>query len=263
MMELNDLYLDLLKRALNNYLYLGDNRDFDQYEIASFYSEEGQQWNIPEAVRPHSLLNTQKLNALQSLMYDVVVNDIPGDFIEAGVYKGGTVIFMLGFLKAFGIDDRMVWAADSFQGIPQSKRYAYIRDPVDSWTDRWETGLEEVQANIFRYGLANSNLRYLEGYFADTLPGAPLGQIAIARLDGDAYESTRDALEHLYPRLTQGGYVIIDDWHLESCKKACLDFRNEHQIDDPIAQVLGGKGDSGNLVLEAFWRVDSNPFASY
>ncbi len=168
---------------------------------------------------------------------------------------------MLGFLKAFGIDDRVVWAADSFEGIPRSKRYAHIRDPVDGWTDRWKTGLEEVKLNIFRYGLSDSSIRYIEGYFADALPAAPLGQNAIARLDGDAYESTRDALEHLYPRLSPGGYVIIDDWHLDSCKQACMDFRAEHKIDDPIAQVLGAKNGSGNLVVEAFWRVENNPLA--
>ena len=88
-----------------------------------------------------------------------------------------------------------------------------------------------------------------------------MGQIAIARLDGDAYESTRDALEHLYPRVSQGGYVIIDDWHLESCRQACIDFRTEHKIVEPIAQVLGAKDGSGHLVLEAFWRVDNNPYA--
>ena len=103
-MEVNNLYIDLLKRSINNYLYLGGNRDFDQHEVGAFYSFEKQEWNLPESSKPHSLLNVHKLNALQLLMYDVIMNKVPGDFIEAGVYQGGTIIFMLGFLKALGID---------------------------------------------------------------------------------------------------------------------------------------------------------------
>ena len=96
--EFDNIYLDLLKRSLNNYLYLGRDRSFSDFEIASFYSVADQEWNIPEIARPHSLLNTQKLNALHSLMYDVIKNDVPGDFLEAGVYKGGTIIFSVGIV---------------------------------------------------------------------------------------------------------------------------------------------------------------------
>jgi O-methyltransferase len=194
-------------------------------------------------------------------MSDVVKNNVPGDFIEAGVYNGGTVILMLGFLRSIGINDRVVWAADSFAGIPQPKRYTDIDDPVSNWTYRMETGLEEVKSNIFRYGLSSANIRYIEGFFADALPKAPLGQIEIARLDADAYESTRDALDHLYPRLSEKGYVIIDDWHIDACQQACFDFRKEHEITDPIVQVVARSSASTYSTVEAFWRVDSNPLA--
>ncbi len=256
-MDLDHPYLDLLKRALNNYLYLGGSTSFAQYEITPFYDADQAEWKLPPNSQPHSLLATPKLNALQSLMYDVVTNSVTGDFIEAGVYKGGTTVFMRGFLKFHRISNRMVWVADSFEGIPLSTRYKDLGDPVDQWKDRWVAGLEEVRSVFNRYGLLDDQVKFLEGYFAESLPKAALGKLAIARLDADSYESTLDALEHLYPRMSRGGYVIIDDWHLAKCAQAVHDYRERHGITEPINTVANPA--QPQLVMEAFWRVDK-PF---
>ena len=253
-MEIHDLYLDLLKKALNNYLYLGGDTPFEQYDTIGLYDPALSEWKVPASSQPHSLSSTPKLEVLQSLMLDVVNNAVPGDFIEAGVYKGGTVIFMRGFLLAHAIEDRLVWAADSFSGIPLSRNARELNDPVDQWKDRWVAGLEDVRATFKRYGLLDQQVRFLPGKFSDTLPTAHFGKIALARLDGDSYESTFDALEHIYPSMACGGYIIIDDWHLPKCVQAVGDYRQRHAITDPIQLVLNPA--RVEVVYEAFWRVD-------
>jgi hypothetical protein len=249
-MELNNPYLELLKRALNNYLYLGGNIPFEQFEITSFWASG---WTIPDIAQPHSLLATTKLNALHLMMSDVIRNEIPGDFIEAGIYKGGTVMLMRAFLKAVGITDRIVWAADSFEGIPLSSKYTDKDDPVDKWENRWSAGYEEVLNNFRRYDLLDDQVHFIRGYFADTLRNPPFNQLAIARFDADAYESTMDALEKIYPKISPGGYVIIDDWHLPRCRQAVVDYRKANNIEEPVHQVLGSTGTQ--IVHEAFWKV--------
>jgi len=261
-MELNNPYVDLLKRAVSNYLYYGAREPFNHFESGSFYGRNAALMKpvVPEVFLPHSALAVPKLNALQSLMFDVIVNGVPGDFIEAGIYRGGTAIFMCGFMKAYGINDRVVWAADSFAGIPISKKYAHIKDPVDEWEHRYVAGFKEVQSTFRRYGLLDDHVRFIKGYFADTLPTAPIQQLALARLDADSYESTMDVLENLYPKMAVGGYVIIDDWGLEKCRQAVHDYRARLSINDPIHYVMGEKHETS--AYEAFWRVDSHPPAA-
>jgi hypothetical protein len=79
----------------------------------------------------------------------------------------------------------------------------------------------------------------VKGWFRDTLPRLPIERLAIMRLDGDLYESTMDALVNLYPRLSIGGYVIIDDYNLECCQQAVHDFRRQHSINDEIVHIDG------------------------
>lgn len=269
-MHLTDHYLELLKRAINNYLYLGKDTPFEEFEVMDFSPIETG-WLIPEIAQPHGMTATVQLNALQSMMYDVIMNNVPGDFIEAGVYKGGAAMFMRAFLKSNNITDRTVWAADSFEGIPVSKKFSDIGDPVDEWTDRWVAPYDEVINNFRRYDLLDDQVKFLRGYFEDTLPDAPIGKLALARLDGDSYESTMDALEGIYPRMSEGGYVIVQDWHLEFCRKAAIEFRKAHGIVDPINHIVCRRNrlmdyrfsnlsiNVQNRVLghESFWKVGS------
>jgi hypothetical protein len=97
--------------------------------------------------------------------------------------------------------------------------------------------MESVQRNFERYGLLDEQVRFLPGWFRDTLPSAPIDQLAVIRLDGDMYESTMDALNGLYPRLSVGGFVIIDDYILDMSKQAVHDYREAHGIVDPIVPI--------------------------
>ncbi|HUQ77176.1 MAG TPA: TylF/MycF/NovP-related O-methyltransferase, partial [Burkholderiales bacterium] len=84
----------------------------------------------------------------------------------------------------------------------------------------------------------DEQVRFLKGWFRDTLPGAPVQRLAVLRIDGDLYESTMDALTHLYPKLQPGGYCIIDDYHdIPACRQAVLDYRERHGIDEEIMTI--------------------------
>jgi O-methyltransferase len=146
---------------------------------------------------------------------------------------------MRGYLAAWDIQDRVVWVADSFEGLPKPSL------PQDSGYD-FSAGkmpilavtLEEVQENFRRYGLLDGQVRFLKGWFRDTLTVAPIDKLALLRLDGDLYESTMDALNALYHKVVPGGFVIIDDYgDFEPCRRAVQDFRSKHFIDDRIESI--------------------------
>lgn len=197
---------------------------------------DGRDWP-PEA---ETMVGLRRLENVQSCMIDVLQSNVPGDFIETGVWRGGTTIFMRGVLKAFSVLDRCVWVADSFQGLPKPDADRYPADRDDPhWTFReLAVSLEGVKANFERYGLLDDQVRFLQGWFRDTLPGAPISRLAVLRLDGDMYESTMDALTSLYDKVSPGGYVIIDDYGaIPGCRSAVDDFRNAHTIDSPLIKV--------------------------
>ena len=254
-MKINSLYINLLKKSLSNYIYLGGDNEPPTYDWMKYYSDY--KWSIPASCRPHTCLRIAQLDNLQDCILTVIDDDIPGDFIEAGVYKGGAVIFMTGLLQSLEITDRTVWVADSFSGIPVARNEEDKHDIVDDWDDRWEASFEEVQSNFRRYGLLSDQVKFLKGYFEKTLPKAKIEKIAIARLDGDSYESTMDALKSLYPKMSSGGYVIIDDWHVSVCRQAVFDYRESHNITSPIFYKKSMYGPTQfEGTFEAYWRVD-------
>lgn len=188
-----------------------------------------------------TMIGLDRLSNIEKCVIDVLRNGVPGDLIEAGVWRGGAAIFMRAILAAYRDSTRCVWVADSFEGLPKPNADLYPQDKGDPhWTMTEQLGvsLEEVQANFARYGLLDDQVRFLKGWFRDTLPGLPAAQLAVMRLDGDMYESTMDALRALYPRLSVGGYVIVDDYfHLDACRAAVTDYRAEHGIQDPVQQA--------------------------
>ena len=161
---------------------------------------------------------------------------VPGDLIETGVWRGGSTIFMRALLKAHGITDRTVWVADSFQGLPPP---ADAEDGADlSAVEQLAVSLGQVQGNFDRFGLLDDQVKFLQGWFADTLPTAPIEKLAILRLDGDLYSSTMDALTALYPKVSEGGYVIVDDYgSWPSCKRAVETYLRENQISADIKEI--------------------------
>ena len=146
---------------------------------------------------------------------------------------------MRGVLRTLGDPDRRVWVADSFEGLPVPDARYPADDGLDwSHVEVLKVGADAVRANFERYGLLDDRVRFLEGWFADTLPDAPIEQIAVLRLDGDLYGSTMDALSALEPKVSPGGFVVIDDYGgWEPCRAAVQDYRWDHGITAPIRTV--------------------------
>jgi hypothetical protein len=253
-MNPQEAYLALLKRALNGYLVLGGASAFDEFCPLNrdLYDLERYEWKIPDYARPHTLLTDVRLDTVQTLMRRAIDEGVAGDFIEAGAHRGGAVIFMRAFLEIYGIPRRKVWVADSFEGIPAPRKTGGREDIVDKWSDRWVAGFDVVRDNFMRYGLLDSRVQFLKGYFVDTLPTAPIRSLALIRLDADSYESTMDALTHLYPKLSPGGYVIIDDHHLPGCMDAVADYRSAHRIVEPMQGVFRAPRRTPE---EVFWQA--------
>lgn len=183
-----------------------------------------------------SMVGTLQFDSMQACIADVVANNVPGDLLEAGVWRGGMTIFMRGVLKSLDVGDRKVWVADSFSGLPPPDKIAERNAKWWREADMAES-LETVQANFARYGLLDDQVRFIEGFFAETLPG-PVGRLAVLRIDADLYQSTADVLNALYPRLEVGGYLICDDYqNLHDCRRAVDEYRAKRGITDPIVKM--------------------------
>lgn len=194
---------------------------------------------LPKRTNPplHDLftqLSQERLDHLWQCMKEVEENHVPGDFIEAGVWKGGATIFMRAFLAVNHDTERKVWVADSFAGFPPTNR-ANEREINNIIMPFNVVSLETVKNNFALFNLLDDQVCFLKGFFSQTLPHAPIRELAILRLDGDLYESTMDALIHLYPKLSIGGYLIIDDYgHFPGCAEAINDYRKMHGITEEI-----------------------------
>ena len=149
---------------------------------------------------------------------------------------------MAAVLAAYECKDRKVWGFDSFQGLPPPNEAKYPGDRGDQLHrfPQLAVSLEEVTDNFRRVGLLSEQVRLVKGWFADTVPAAPIERIAVLRLDGDLYESTIQVLEGFYPRLSPGGFCIIDDYGaMLSCRSAVEDFRRERGVGEAMADITG------------------------
>ncbi len=195
----------------------------------------------------HTMVGRKRLDNIENCLAAIKKDNVPGDLAETGAWRGGAAIFMKGCLTAWEMRDRAVWVADSFEGLPVPSRpedagydFSAARVPILA------VSLEEVQENFRRYDLLDDSVKFLKGWFKDTLHVAPIRELALLRLDGDLYESTMDALKALYDKVSPGGFIIIDDFNdFEPCRRAVMEFRELHGIKEPI-ETIDWTG--------AFWR---------
>jgi O-methyltransferase len=265
--DVRDLYLDLLKKALTRYGFSSDYRavepplgslksaayapvrrwlaarGFELVRITPFDAERRAQ-GLDWPYEAETMIGLVRLDHLQACVADVLRKGVPGDLMEAGVWKGGVLIFMRAVLKTYGDHERTVWGADSFEGYPKPDAQRYPADRgLGFWTaSRAAVPLEEVQRNIARYGYLDDRVRFIKGWFRQTLPTAPIEQLAVLRLDGVMYESIWDSLQYLYPKVSVGGYVIVDDYAADNpqCVKAVDDYRAAHGISEELIRVNAG-----------------------
>lgn len=178
-----------------------------------------------------------RLDHLEHCLTQVLRDGIAGDFLEAGVWRGGCGLFARGVFKAHGVADRRIWLADSFAGVPPPSHPA---DAGVALSDRPELAIQRVlvEEAFRRFGLWGDDVILVEGLFADTLPALPVDALAVLRLDGDLFTSTLDTLSALYGKVTPGGYIIVDDYGaLPGCRFAIEAFRLAKGIQAPLETV--------------------------
>ena len=256
-----DLYLDLIKRELTRtldpvelvpvapdstlkraaiapLLFFARRAGMEvvrQHEIDLAVREKGGDW--PREAE--TMVGLRRLENIQNAVRTVIDEGVPGDWVETGVWRGGASIFARACLAAYGDTERVVWLADSFEGLPKPTLPQDETGGAEMlWSyDELAVGVDTVRRNFERYGLLDERVRFLVGWFSDTLPDAAIDEIAILRLDGDLYESTIDALV-LYDKVSSGGFVIVDDYQvIPACSQAIDDFRRDREITAPIVPI--------------------------
>jgi O-methyltransferase len=259
--ELRALYLDLLKASIRNELYRHHPSRPSPSDLAKMtllwaklrlkYHARGTEishvgplalHSIIESNRPdaHTLVSRAAADNVQFCVESALSAGIEGDLIETGVFRGGLGILMRGVLRAWGETGRKVYCADSWEGLPAPGGDiddAVAHDALKS-IHQFTVSLESVKDTFARYGLLDDQVVFLKGWFAETLPSAAFEKLAVARLDGDYYESTRDAIESLYPKLQTGGWLIVDDYGAPvGARRAIDEYRREHAISEPMLKA--------------------------
>jgi O-methyltransferase len=243
-------YLELLKLCLCDLAgartlsvsRTGDTRRRDSQVKSRELGEEELKLRVMGSDWPYSgltMVGLERLDDLQACVESVVADGVEGDVIEAGAWRGGASILARATLDSLGADERTVWVADSFQGLPAPDAAAFPadRDLDLSHVDFLSVPAQEVQRHFARFGL-EEGIRFVEGFFGETLPRLQGHRWSVIRLDGDTYEATWVGLESLYPSLSAGGYLAIDDYGLiRECQAAVDEFRREHGISEPIEQA--------------------------
>jgi hypothetical protein len=191
--------------------------------------------------RAHTMIGRHRLNNIQQCLEYIFDHNIEGDCIEAGVWRGGACIFMKAVLTAHN-QQRKVFVADSFQGFPPAnsktdKYPIYYGMDINS-IDAIKISMEEVLSNFKKYSLLDDNVVFLKGWFKDSLNTDQIGKLSLIRLDSDLYESITDSITHLYPKLSQNGFIIVDDYYnIGQTTQAIEDYRSKHHITDPIIKI--------------------------
>lgn len=237
------LYLDLMKRVLTNIVYqdppvhreIGPmlcmrvaDPDFDELTRTL-----GEDWPS----QAHTMNGTRRLDHLHRCALEVTAGGIPGDFVDAGVWRGGTAAFLQAFLQERGIRDRTVWAADTFTGMPPPPDNTYRDEEWLAINDILAVPVDQVRETLRRYALDDTRVRFLPGRFRDTLPQAPIDRIAVLHADSGTYEGTRDTLTHLYPKLSQGGHAVIGDYVAWGPRRAVSEYRRANGITSRLQTV--------------------------
>jgi len=257
-------YLELLKKVLIDYEKIG-SREFHPLSIANpnwktfflypidkllrkrnfsivklkFVNKDERLNGFDWPASAKTMIGYNRLSNIEYCIRIIKQDQIEGDLIETGVWRGGAVIFMKAVLNELDITDKTVWLADSFQGLPRPKTKFELDKASNLHKERiLAVSKKEVEANFRLYDLLDDKVRFIEGWFDETLPKVSIEKLSLLRLDGDLYESTIIALENLYPKLSIGGFVIIDDFNaFEFCKKAVMDYRLTHGIDEKIIEI--------------------------
>jgi len=185
-----------------------------------------------EACTPFTMTSVERLWALSQAVRHIVATHVPGDFVECGVWKGGSSLMMARTLCDLDVSDRRIWLYDTFAGMSEPSepdgfpaRAAWVSGQQVTHNEYAFSPLEDVRAVMARSSYPADLITFVKGKVEDTIPGDAPDAIAILRIDTDWYESTLHELTHLWPRLSPGGVLIIDDYgHMPGARQAVDQF---------------------------------------
>jgi O-methyltransferase len=191
-------------------------------------------------VRAYSMTSVERLYNLMEAVRFVIRNDIEGGFVECGVWKGGSMMLVARSLIELGVTDRELFLFDTFSGMPAPApndrtntgldgREIFSKHATQEGGSDWcAASLGEVQANMRSVGYPGDRVLCVQGKVEDTLPRCAPAKIALLRLDTDFYSSTKHAMMHLFPRLSSGGVLIVDDYGTwQGCRLALDEYVQE------------------------------------
>jgi O-methyltransferase len=265
MKDYNSRYIDLLKKVLIDYFYT-DSFDYCPIDLIrpnwktaflypindllkkrnfgivkyQFASELARLNGLDWPVRAKTMIGLKRLDNIEYCINTIIEDKIEGDLIETGVWRGGATILMKAILNEHKIMDKTIWLADSFEGLPRPNAKSYKADRGNKLHhyNLLKVSKEEVESNFRKFSLLDEKVKFIKGWFSDTLPVAPVNKLSLLRLDGDLYESTFLALQHLYSKLSVGGFLIVDDFNaFPNCKQAVNDFRDHYDINEEIIKI--------------------------
>ena len=198
---------------------------------------------IIRRVSPYTITNPIRMQALYSTV--LKVDELEGDIVETGVFKGGSSMLMAMTLKSIGIKDKKIYMYDTFEGVPIPGEYDIKKggmSGIEAWhkKDKWNcASIEEVRNNIKKTNYPLDKFILIKGMVEDTIPKNIPEKICLLRLDTDFYKSTKHTLKHLYPRLVKGGYLVIDDYgSWDGCKKAVNEYFKENGLNKKDIKII-------------------------
>lgn len=220
-------------------------KDYDEQAIATI-----------KAVKPFTMTSPEKLNGLIQAVRYITAHKIPGDIVECGVWRGGSMQAVARTLLELDDTSRDLYLFDTFEGMPpptekdrrhDGKLAADMLANSSKDSGVWAVaGLEDVQENLTPVGYPEERIHYRQGLVEETVPAQAPEQIAILRLDTDWYESTKHELDHLYPRLSPGGVLILDDYGWwQGSRQAVEEF-----LEETGARLLLLRIDEGRIAVK-------------
>jgi O-methyltransferase len=188
-------------------------------------------------VRPFTMTSPERIFATCSAVEHVVRFGVKGALVECGVWRGGNVLAMILTLQRLGVMDRDIYLYDTFDGmtaptdVDRDLQGTFGRDLFkpsaipNSMTNWLKCSVARVRSVVQATGYPGERLHFVQGPVESTVPSQSPSDIAVLRLDTDWYASTRHELHHLYPRLSRGGVLIIDDYgHWQGARQAVDEY---------------------------------------
>jgi O-methyltransferase len=199
--------------------------------------------NILRSVKPYTMTSPERVYAILEAVRYVIKRNLPGSIVECGVWRGGTMMAVAHLLQMHEVFDRDLYLFDTFEGMPppadidvdfrgrKAKRMFASKKLSEDSSNWCYASLAEVQSNLGAIGYPENRIHFVAGKVEDTIPTNAPEKISILRLDTDWYESTKHELIHLYPRLANGGVLIIDDYgHWHGARRAVDEFLAENKL---------------------------------